>query len=603
MGRFVGQSPLEAQQIAERIVRYRGDFRAFATEQLRIGGKRIEFWPCQVPLVESIERQFEQQGFARCVWLKARQTGSSTLAQCFVAWRTMLWPNVNAIVIADESERARNLFEICRCFYDDMDPDVRPAGRYVTKREVVFANPSHATRMSDPGLRSRVVIDSANKKSIGIGAAWTVEHLSECARYRDPRFVIDGLIPAVHRVPGTIVIMESSAEMAGTWWRDWCEAAQRGTIGFEFSFVPWILHPEYYVCPVCKKSYPDFCRDPQHVRAEIDLFADERRIMVEFGLKPGHVIWMRAKLAEMANDWDLFRQSYPLTPEDAWVTPGVQVFPLEILRRMKEQLRPPKRRCDIFPGPRVLDSPQGRLMIWKEPESTKAYDIGVDVASGVGKDDDIDDSYRDYSVACVIERGSNEQVAELVSRELDAFELSETLYWLGKYYQTAQLAVEVNGIGSATNAHLGKLGYDGLYLWRYRNELAPRYTNKTGWETNPRTKPWLVGFAQHEVINSRVVIRSEALYREMETFIMKGPREWGAVAKHKDDRVMAWMIALLVSDDECFERYYGLQKTMEQSRTSDDGKSVEGVAKRPREWECDPMWFKPKRDDDWGPWD
>src|SRR5438105_7210565 len=150
---MLNQSPMEARQAAQDLVRYRQNFRAFAKEQLKLSGAPLEFWPSQVALVESIERQFEEKKFARCVWLKARQTGASTLAQAFVAWRAMLWPHVNAIVIADEAERSKTLFEICRGFYDQLDDHIRPIGRYVTKRELVFANPSVATRLSDPGLR------------------------------------------------------------------------------------------------------------------------------------------------------------------------------------------------------------------------------------------------------------------------------------------------------------------------------------------------------------------------------------------------------------------------------------------------------------------
>src|SRR3990167_7644991 len=170
---------LTARDVAVQIARYRNDFRTFAKEQLRLGSKEVEFCPCQIPLIESIEKQFKEKGFARCIWLKSRQVGSSTLAQCFVAWRTMLWPNINAIVIADEAERAKTLFDISKSFYEQMDEHIRPQGRYITKREIVFANPSHASRTADPGLRSRIVIDSAQKRNLAIGANWQIAHLSE----------------------------------------------------------------------------------------------------------------------------------------------------------------------------------------------------------------------------------------------------------------------------------------------------------------------------------------------------------------------------------------------------------------------------------------
>lgn len=579
----VGVSLADTRRVAEKMARYRQDYRAFVAEQLKIAGKPFQLWPCQTALVESVERQMREKGFARCVWLKSRQVGASTLAASFTSWRTMLWPHTSAIVIADEAERAQSLFEISRSFYDHLDEDIRPVGRYVTKRELVFANPSSATRGRDPGMQSRIKIDSAQKRNLAIGARWDSVHLSECARFPDPSFVIDGVIPAVHRVPGTIIILESSAEKSGTWFRDFCDSARRGENAFEFQFVPWILQPEYRV-PL----------DPGEV---LEYTADERHIIAEFGLLPEHVKWMRAKFAEMDNNWDLFRQSFPLSPDDAWVQPGVQVFPQRVLKRLRQQVKPPVRMAELMPGPRVVDAPQGHLCVWEEPQSGKQYDVGVDVAMGTGRDGEDDDL--DFSVACVIERGSNKQVAEWASKAVNSFDLATILYWLGQYYNTAQIAVETNGIGGGTNQQLLKLGYPNSYIWRYRDEVAPRYSKKTGWETSPRSKPWLVGFMTHEAANDRVQVRSELLYKEMEMYVQKGPQEWGAVAGHHDDRVMAFGIALLTSDDENFERYYGLRKSVAGSADA----SVVSAAKKPEPWECDASFLKPARERERDPWD
>ena len=602
----LGTSPIEAQRVAAAIVRYRKDFRAFAREQLKINGQPLHLWPCQEPLLQSVEQQMKTQGFVRSIWLKARQVGASTLVEALVAWRTMLWPNTNAIVIADQATRSETLFGIAKSFYESMDEDIRPYGRYVTKRQLVFENPSRISGYKDPGLRSRIVVDSAHKKNIAIGARWDVGHLSEAARFPDPSFVMDGVIPAVHRVPGTMLIIESSAEKAGRWFRDFAEASKRGETGFDFQFVPWYLQPEYYICPVCQKVFPDSCQSPMHeLEAEkyMKLEGEERHIMTEFHLGYGHILWMRTKLAEMGNDWDLFRQSFPLTDDDAWVQLGVQAFPAKVLRELKGQVCPPIRMCEVLPGPIMADVPGGRLRVWEEPKVGKAYDIGVDVSQGVGRDDAVElletDSPVDWSLACVLERGSNRQVAEWASRAMDPVELATTLYWLGKYYLDAQVAVETNGIGGITNQQLAKLGYFNQYIWRYRDEVVPRYSKKTGWETNSKSKPWLVGFATHELMNGRVQIRSERLLKEMETYVRKDLNEWGAVAGRHDDAVMSWMIALLVSDDENFERYFGLRKTIE-------GKGVNTAIEQPRVpelWECDSTFKKKMNEKITEPWD
>ena len=846
---MIGTASVQAKTVAAQVVKYRRDFRVFAQEQLKISGTPISFWPCQIPLLESVERQMADRGFVRSIWLKSRQVGASTLAQALIAWRAMLWPNINAVVIADQAERSRTLFDIAKSFYEQMDESIRPVGRYVSKRELFFANPSRVSGFRDPGLRSRIVVDSAHKKNIAIGANWSAVHLSECARFPDPKFVLDGVIPAVHRVPGTMIIIESSAEMSGTWYRDFFEASQRGETGFDAVFVPWFLQPEYYLCPVCYAAYPTVCQDPAHeVQAKkiVELDADEQHIITEYHLRLGHIVWMREKLSEMGNDWNLFRQNFPLEPDDAWVTPGAQAFPAKALRELRKQTRAPVRMANVHPGPRILDAPDGNLWLWEEPQVGKSYDIGCDVSSGVGESDSIleDDRFADWSVACVLERGSNRQVAEWRSKRTDPFELASMLYWLGTYYNTAQVAIETNGVGGGTNAQLSKLGFANVYCltpehrvltadmrwiaigdlklgenllgfdekipmaglrrryhpsavygieprhaeiyrivlsdgtelkstgehlwltrsprsnkqewkptvhlkigdrfprlfptwnelttkeagwmegiidgeasagfyhngdlssthvqrhlsinqnpglifdricqllrkwgfvfsvgeqhkgsvcmrarisrkievarlfgmvrpqrllpkltpawfnavmayehetvvsiekaghtdvvmfgtststyvaegfpshncWRYRDEVVPRYSKKTGWETNSKSKPWLIGFAIHEMSNERVQIRSEILLREMEHFVQKGPREWGAVAGQHDDHVLSWMIALLASDDECFERYYGLQREMNTARRG--GEVVVERSRVPEDWECDRSFLK-----------
>lgn len=514
----------------------------------------------------------------------------------------MLWPHVKAIVIADEAERSRSLFEISKSFYEQMDEGIKPVGRYITKRELVFENPSHVTRGTDPGLRSRIVVDSAHKKNVAIGADWSVAHLSEAARYRDPGLVLDGIIPAVHRVPGTLIIIESSAEMSGTWFRDFCEQSARGRNAFEFCFVPWNRHPEYSICPVCRKTFPSVCANRDHERkgmSKLDLTGDERHLIAEFGLRAGNIVWMREKIAELGNDWDLFRQSFPLTPDMAWITPGVQVFPYEKLRAQKANVRGHKRRCVILPGPRVLDNPTGRLLIWKEPEPGKMYDLAADVASGLGKDDETSEDDLDSSVMCVVERGTCEQVAEWSSRAMDPIDFASQAYWLGMYYNTAQVAIEVNGgYGAASNAQLAKMSYPNIFLWKYRDEIVPRYSKKTGWETSPRSKPWLVSFAVSELLNDRVIIRSEALLREMSVYARKPDGDCGAIAGEHDDRVVAWMIAILISDDENFERYYSLQKELRPAK-----EPVKEQGRIPDSWECDRDFLLKKKDDMLKPWD
>ena len=61
MNSMAGTAPMEARRTAEKLVRYRKDFRLFAKEQLKIKGQPLEFWPCQLPLLEILAKRNQEQ--------------------------------------------------------------------------------------------------------------------------------------------------------------------------------------------------------------------------------------------------------------------------------------------------------------------------------------------------------------------------------------------------------------------------------------------------------------------------------------------------------------------------------------------------------------
>jgi len=186
----------------------------------------------------------------------------------------------------------------------------------------------------------------------------------------------------------------------------------------------------------------------------------------------------------------------------------------------------------------------------------------------------------------VIQRGTNRQVAEWRSRSINVMELAEYAAALGYYYQRAQIAVEVNGIGVATNMKLSAMGYPNIYVWRYRDEVSTRFSKKIGWETNFRTKKWLISFAVNEVMHDNVIIRSEELLDEMRQYVHLGNERYGAASDGYDDRVMAFLIALTASDDENFEKWISGNRSRTDRAAQNDPRVIAPVP-----WASDPWNF------------
>lgn len=509
--------------------------------------------------------QRKRRGNIRLVVLKARQVGMSTFSEALMSWSIMLNPNRNGLVVAHDKPTAETLFKMCKTYYDYMDEEIKPLKRYSTKQEFAFENPDDDARPTNPGLGSNLIITSANNVHSGIGRTLHAVHISEAARYVNAEGIVDGIFPALSKAPGTLCILESTARYSGEWFRSFCERATRPDNEFEFIFVPWFLNPEYAI--------------PLLPGEKMQFSLEERQLMKEHGLGPEQIKFFRAELETMGNA-ALFKQSYPFTAEDAWITPGDQVFPwekLELQKKRMNELGGPIFIGDLING-KPMENPTGRLTIWEMPEKGKNYDIGVDVALGTSSDDntanDGPDDNPDWSVMCVLQRGTNRQVAEWRSRSVDVMQLAEHAAQLGYFYQRAQIAVEVNGIGVATNMHLSKMGYPNLYIWRYRDEASARFSKKIGWETNYRTKKWLISFAVHEMLHDNVIIRSHELLDEMRNFVHLGNERYGGVGGSKDDRVMAFLIALTVSDDENFDKWYTRDQNGQQRAAQNDPRVV-----------------------------
>ena len=95
----------------------------------------------------------------------------------------------------------------------------------------------------------------------------------------------------------------------------------------------------------------------------------------------------------------------------------------------------------------------------------------------------------------------------------------------------------------------------------------------------------MISFAVHEISNDNVCIRSLPLIEEMRHFVHLGNERYGGAAGSKDDRVMAYMIALTTSDDENFEKWLNTGKSRATKIANDDPRVV--IPER-NSWNTDP---------------
>jgi hypothetical protein len=482
-------------------------------------------------------------GRVRQCWFKCRQPGGSTAASGAIAHLSFLNPYVYSLVVAHDKPTVQNIFDMYETFHSNMNPLVRPLKRYFTKgQEMVLENPDEKTREFNPGLKSKITVGEAKNIHLGPGRTIHGLHCSEVSRYPAPEDIKDGLLPALSDAPGTVAIIESAAHYAegAVWFHDLCERAMRGESDFEYHFMQWWKMPEYWT--------------PLADGEKLKLDPEERRLVREYELAAEQIKWRRRKIEELES-LELFYQSYPMTFAEAWISKDSAVFPRERLMDLRMELSPPLRKCEIVDNGMIVDDPKGRLCIWFEPVPGQSYDIGADLGSGAGQD---------YTAAVVIERGTFKQVAEWHGN-IDPFDFADVLAAMGRYYNMAQIGPEVERYG---NMMIGRLVaiYPKIYVWRKWDQVVPRLTQMLGWETNSKSKQRIVSFARHLIWHKKAQIFSSTLWKELLNFVQfvsdAGNIQYGARPGAADDLAMAWMIALMISEDECFGRHSS-HKTVE----------------------------------------
>ena len=546
--------PREVKRAA-KLALYNQDLAAFFPRELTIVTKDMGLrpfipYPWQSAILADMQDQLATLGKIRQLLFKSRQPGGTTFSAGVVSRLIFLNPNVHAFVAAQDKTTVANIFEIYNTFYENLSSEIKPMRQYFTKgTEMVFANPNTRSRADDPGLKSRLIVGEGKNIHVGTGLTIHALHLSEISRYGTIQPIKDSLMPAFSDGRNTVGIIESTAHWAAgsAYFKSMCEKAMREEGDWRYHFIGWWLQPEYRVPILPGETF------------QCD--AEESRLLKTYDkLTLENLNWRRKKLDDLDGDIYTFRMNYPFTFEEAWIPLGHSAFSVERLLDMKTHLCDPERLCEIDPqSGEMYNTEDGKLSIWHEPETGREYDIGADPAAGVEDGD--------WSVAEVVERGTNRQVAEWRGC-IPPLQFADTIFHLGRYYNTAQVAPEVEKYGLVVSMRLQELNYPNIHIWMKRDTLVPKYTNVVGWSTTHNSKLILVVLAQDLIWNRQVRIYSAVLWEELMSYVRDvtpgGMHTYNAGGDSQDDAVMAWMIALRISKDEMAFRMEGTLQSKQE---------------------------------------
>lgn len=281
--------------------RLRNDLLVYSPENLKIKDKDGKIVPLrynrgQLYLHERAEAQLARTGRVRMIVGKGRQTGGSTYIGSRFYQKTTMNRGVETYILTHEGDATKHLFDMVDRFHEHSQ--LRPHTAYDNAKELTFDR-----------LDSGYAVGTAGSKAVGRSRTIRLLHGSEVAFWMNAQDHFAGVVQTVPDSAGTEIWLESTGNGTGGEYYSRVQQAIRGEGDYEFAFVPTHWSPEY------ARPIPDGWTATD----------DERKYQAQFNTSWEHIVWRRAKLAEL-RDVELYRQEYPMTVEDMFQNPGHDSF-------------------------------------------------------------------------------------------------------------------------------------------------------------------------------------------------------------------------------------------------------------------------------------
>ena len=491
-------------------------------------------WAQQEFLAE-MQRQYEARKLIRCIVLKARQLGISTLTEAVMFLWCFVFDNVQGMVIAHENDSAQHLLGMTQTYWDTYPYGRAYTSKYKSRNELSWVQ-----------TKSGLKISTAKNVNTGRSRTLHMIHASEVAFWEKATMTMGGLDQAFHFEPNTIGVLESTANGVGGYFHDQWYAAEAGDIEYVPLFFPWWRHPQYtwtYINRILDQPTPP-----------LEHMTEEERVLRRMGIDDDHLLWQRWAVRNLAqNDLGWFHQEYPSTPDEAFVATGYNIFPLSDLRACYEPIEHPLVGRLLREGNQVRFVPDigGPLRIYQTPSSD--HDWGRYMVAG----DPTRVTTGDFAVGQVINRRTYRQVAVWRGR-IDGASFGEELAKLGMYYNTALLTCETTGAGYTAMGALINMNYPNLYKHRYADKEPSVIATNFGWDTNQQRKEWMIGFLLKLIVDRTLSIHDRTTFYEMQNYVTSPNGSYGPNSSSGyDDTVTSLAQACICSSTELMEAYTG----------------------------------------------
>jgi hypothetical protein len=455
----------------------------------------------------------------RCIALKARQLGVTWLGCAYVLWVALYKQGSLSLVYRQKEEEAHENVGRCWDLLNSL-PSHLWNGAVVKKPDRGARATGEIALAFPDGRRSRILaMTSASASGHGKTAACIM--LDEFSRIDRASDIMKAVQPAAGK-QGKIHIISTANGVAnpetgeGNYFNYlWVNAEQSG---FAKKFLGWYEHPDrdqdWYDHDPEVRGLRDYERAEQYPSNEHEAFA----LTTNNYFDQAEIAWYGGRVPET-------------------------LYRCEFERVSAREARIRKRD-------------NGYIRVYREPETGVKYAIGADVAGETGVD---------FSAACVVNLSNMEIAAEFYDKidpDLYAFQL----HYLGKWFNTAHIAVEnQGGWGNAVIVPLrdgreGRPAYPSLYKHVLSNRPDLPTAKPFGFPMGENNRPNVINQLGRAVREGTIMkgaaglpYMTSILLDEAKTFIRSNPLGSGGSQRGpwpraqngaKDDMVMATCIAL-----------------------------------------------------------
>lgn len=294
----------------------------FARHALKIKDKQTRqivpfiFNKAQEYTHKRLEDQLKNLGWVRALILKGRKQGESTYVGGRFYHKVTRNRGRIAFILSHEFKSASTLFDMVDRFQTHCPDPVKPS-----------IGADNAKFLKFDAVDSEYGVGTAGNENIGRGGDPDYLHGSEAAFWEKTDGIETGVMQSVPDAPGTEIILESTANGVGNMFHQKCMLAladekkdwdaRKGD--YILIFIPWFWQIEY------RRDTPDgfVCTDVEY------------KLKILFGLDDKQIYWRRKKIENFRSEWK-FRQEYPMTVKEAFVTSGASLINMDFITQARK---------------------------------------------------------------------------------------------------------------------------------------------------------------------------------------------------------------------------------------------------------------------------